>query len=195
MKKQIKLTVFLTLGLFVLVILLSSVWADQSSEEKPSKAETIEKVTTSDKMAEIFKHYFAMRELLAQDKVDQVSAHAQKMSIQLGNLIETLESIRASSANLKTDNLENARKGFASLSQSMLSYLKQFGFSGKAYSFHCSMQKESWLQENDQIGNPYYGSKMFKCGKMTGMTVNGKYMEKAEGESEPSMQMKGMGGK
>jgi len=191
MKKHNVLTLLITLGLSILVIFSISI----SVEKKALKSEVEEEVARTDEMEDIFKNYFAMRELLAQDKVDQVSAHAQKMSIQLGNLIETLESIRASSSNLKTDNLEEARKGFASLSQSMLSYLKQFGYSGKTYSFHCSMIKESWLQENDQIGNPYYGSKMFKCGKMTGMTVNGKYMEKAEGESEPSMQMKGMGGK
>ncbi len=195
MKKQIKLTVILTLGLFILGIFSSPVLADQKSEEKPLEASAKEEVTTSDEMAEIFKHYFAIRELLAQDKVDQVSTHAQEMSVQLGNLIKALERIQTSSSNLKAGNLEEARKGFASLSQATIDYVKWFGFSGKAYSFHCSMIKESWLQENDQIGNPYYGSKMYKCGEMTGMTQNGKFIEEAGGESEPAMHMKEMEGK
>ena len=187
MKKQTKLTVLLILGLFILCAFSSSVLADQKSVEKHSKAITTEKETTSDQMAEILKHYFAIRELLAQDEVEQVSMHAQKMSVQLAGLINALEWMRTSASNLRADNLEHARKGFAPLSQSMLSYLKKFGFSGQAYSFHCSMMKESWLQEHDQTGNPFYGSKMYKCGEMTGMTKNGKYMETSQGESKPSM--------
>ena len=195
MKKQTKLTVLLILGLFILCAFSSSVLADQKSVEKHSKAITTEKETTSDQMAEILKHYFAIRELLAQDEVEQVSTHAQKMSVQLGDLINALQWMRTSASNLRADNLEHARKGFAPLSQSMLSYLRKFGFSGQAYSFHCSMMKESWLQEHDQIGNPFYGSKMYKCGEMTGMTKNGKYMEKSQGESKSSMHMKKMEGK
>jgi hypothetical protein len=64
------------------------------------------------------------------------------------------------------------------LSEAVLGYIKEFGFSGKAYSFRCDMAKESWLQEDDQIGNPYYGSEMYRCGKITGMIKNGKYVEK-----------------
>ena len=195
MKKQTKLTVLLILGLFILCAFSSSVLADQKSEEKAPRTEAIEKATASDQMTEILKHYFAIRELLAQDEVEQVSMHAQKMSVQLGGLINALEWMRTSASNLRADNLEHARNGFAPLSQSMLSYLKKFGFSGQAYSFHCSMMKESWLQEHDQIGNPFYGSKMYKCGEMTGMTKNGKYMETSQGESKSSMHMKKMEGK
>jgi hypothetical protein len=58
------------------------------------------------------------------------------------------------------------------------SQIKQFGFSGEAYGFRCDMAKEGWLQEHDQIGNPYYGSEMYKCGKITGIVENGRYLEK-----------------
>jgi hypothetical protein len=54
------------------------------------------------------------------------------------------------------------------------------------------MMKENWLQGNDQIGNPYYGTKMSKCGDMTGMTMNGKYVGKAGSQTESKMDMKGM---
>ncbi len=191
MRKHSLLIIILILGLSILMILSSSVLADKSA----SKGESMEGMSSSDEITQIFGHYFVIRELLSQDKVEKVSEHAQKMSAQLDNLINALEQIKASSSELKTDNLEEARKGFASLSQSMLSYLKQYGYAGEAYSFHCPMAKEDWLQESEQIGNPYYGSKMYKCGDMTGMTMMGKYVEKTESESESSMQMKGMGGK
>jgi Cu(I)/Ag(I) efflux system membrane fusion protein len=183
MRKHSLLAITLILGLSILMILSSSVLADKSS----SKGETSERIANPDKMTQIFKHYFAIRELLSKDKVENVGLHAKEMSAQIDNLMKTLEQIRASSSELKTDNLEEARKGFASLSQSMLSYLKQFGYAGEAYSFHCPMAKEDWLQENEQIGNPYYGSQMYKCGDMTGMVVNGKYMEKPGGKSSMEM--------
>ncbi|MDH4222863.1 MAG: DUF3347 domain-containing protein [candidate division Zixibacteria bacterium] len=179
MRKHRLLTIALILGLSILMIFSSSVLAEKGS----SKEESMEGMANSDEMSQIFKHYFAIRELLSQDKIEDVGHHAQEMSTKIDGLIKALESIKVSSSNLKTDDIENARKGFASLSQSMLSYLKQFGYSGEAYSFYCPMAKQSWLQQNEQTGNPYYGSKMYKCGDMTGMVVNGKYMEKSAGKS------------
>jgi hypothetical protein len=195
MKKQIITALLLALSLLISGIFSSSVLAEQKHEEISSKPETSQQVSPPDHTVEIFNNYFAMRELLAQDKVDQLGEHAREMSTQLGNLIQALGAIREKAANLKADNLEEARKGFAPLSESVLSYVKDFGFSGKLYSFYCPMMKESWLQENDQIGNPYYGTKMSKCGDITGMTMNGKYVGKAESKSESPMYMKRIEGK
>ena len=191
MKKQIGLTVLLTLGLFILGIFSSSVLADQKSVEKPSKAKTTEKVRASDEMAEILKHYFAIRDLLAHDKTDEVIKLAKEMTQRLDKLVKALQKIQTASEGLKVEDLKQAREGFGPLSEAMLSYVKEIGFSGDAYSFYCPMVKKSWLQEYDQIGNPYYGSKMFKCGEMTGMVMKGKFMDKGE-ESEHKMHMKEM---
>jgi hypothetical protein len=178
MKKQIKLVVILTLELLLLGIFSSSVLADQKSEEKPSKAKTIEEAATYDEMAEILKHYFAIRNLLAHDKTDEVSKQAKETSKRLDRFMKALQAIRAASDGLKAEDLKEAREEFGPLSEAVISYVKEFGFSGEAYSFYCGMVKESWLQEHDQIGNPYYGSEMYKCGKMTGLIEKGKYVEK-----------------
>lgn len=199
MKKYRALSLLITLGLSILLIFSISFSAEKKALEseikKALESKIKEEVMSKDEMDGIFKHYLAIRELLSKDKVEKVEFHAKEMSSQLDKLIGALESIKTSSSNLKTDNVEEARKGFAALSQSVLSYLKQYSYSDETYGFYCSMVKESWLQEHDQIGNPYYGSKMYKCGEMAGMTVMGKYVEKTESKSESSMQMKGMGGK
>lgn len=175
MKRHKKLAFMITLSLSILLIFSISV----SAEKKTLESEITEEIVSTDEMDEVFKHYFTIRELLSKDRVEKVEFHAKEMSTQLDKLIEALESIKTSSSALKASNLDDARKGFGSLSQSMISYIKTFGYSGEVYGFHCPMAKGgSWLQENDQIGNPYYGSKMYKCGKMTGMIMNGKYMEK-----------------
>jgi len=184
MKRQIKLTVLLTLGLFILGIFSSSVLADQKSEEKPAKAKTMERATALDEMAEILSHYFAIRDLLAHDQTDKVAQQAKQMSERLDKLIKGLQEIRTASGSLKAKDLKQAREGFSPLSKAVLNYVKEFGFSGEAYCFYCGMVKKSWLQEHDRIGNPYYGSKMYKCGEMTGMMMNGKLVPKAQGKSE-----------
>jgi len=173
-----RLTILLTLGLFILVVFSSTISANQKSEGKPSKAETKQKVFLTDEMAEILNHYFAIRDLLAHDKTDGVATQAEKMSRRLQELIDALQAIRIASDTLKTADLKQARESFGPLSEAVLNYIKRFGFSGRAFSFFCPMVKQSWLQENDQIGNPYYGSKMYKCGKLTGTIENGRYVEK-----------------
>lgn len=178
MKRQIKLTVLLILGLFTGGIFSNSGLADQKSEGKPSKAETVEKAAPSDQVAQILGHYFVIRNLLAQDKTEGMSQEAKEMSQSLDQLITALQAMKSASDSLRTEELKRAREDFGPLSEAVMSYVKQFGFSGKAYGFYCDMVKKSWLQEHDQIGNPYYGSRMFKCGKMTGKIENGKYAEK-----------------
>jgi hypothetical protein len=178
MKKQIKLTVLLTLGLFIWGISSSSLPADQKSEKESPKAESTEEVRAPDEMAEILEHYFAIRDLLAHDKTEDVATEAEEMSRRLDKLIESLRAIRTAADSLKAEDLKRAREEFGPVSEAVLGHIKNFGFSGKAYSFRCDMAEESWLQEHDQIGNPYYGSQMYKCGKITGIIENGRYLEK-----------------
>jgi Cu(I)/Ag(I) efflux system membrane fusion protein len=195
MRKQTVSTAIMAFAVFVLGILSNSVLADQKSEEKLSKLKGMEQVTASDEMSEILEHYFAIRELLAHDETDWVAQQTKEMTARLDRLIKALQALRTASDGLKADDLKQAREGFGPLSEAVLSYVKDFGFSGEAYSFHCSMMDRGWLQEHDQIGNPYYGSEMFKCGEMTGMVARGRFMAKAEGESEHPMHMKEMEGK
>ncbi len=190
MIKQAKLTVIFALMLMLLGTFSAPALADEKSEQEPSKGKTVEKAAASDKIADILAHYFAIRDLLAHDKTDGAAKHAQEMSDRLGSLIKALDEMQNASKALEFDDLKAAREGFGPLSEAVLTYVKKFGFSGDAYSFHCDMVKRSWLQEHDQIGNPYYGSEMYKCGDLTGMTVNGKFVEKSAGESEHQMHMK-----
>jgi copper chaperone CopZ len=183
MKKDIKLTVVFTLALLILAVFTTVVLADQKSGEKPSEGETMEKLAPSDEMSDILEHYFATRELLAHDETDWIAQQTREMTARLDGLIEALQAMRTASNGLKAGDLKQAREGFGPLSEAVLSYVKEFGFSGEAYSFYCSMDDKVWLQKHNQIGNPYYGSEMFKCGEMTGTVQNGRFIEAAQGKS------------
>ena len=142
------------------------------------------------------KPYFEIRSLLAQDKVkgldklskslaNETSKFRKKLASsskdkaaaeQLAEQLDALKDIEKAASAMKTGNLESARESFAGLSRSVLEYVKNYGCGGTVYSFYCDMVKESWLQETDKVGNPYYGSQMLKCGVMTGHTADGKYV-------------------
>ena len=67
------------------------------------------------------------------------------------------------------EDIKAARSTFALLSDEMLVLVKAFGLAdaGPVYELHCPMAFEgrgaSWLQNNDQTRNPYYGATMLKC--------------------------------
>jgi Cu(I)/Ag(I) efflux system membrane fusion protein len=136
--------------------------------------------------------YFEMRSFLAQDKTRGMDKLSKILAGETGKFRKTLASsskngalsgqitalkdIEKAASAMKTRSLESARESFKGLSRSVLAYVKSYGCSAPVYSFYCDMAKESWLQDTDKIGNPYYGSKMLKCGVMIGHTENGKYV-------------------
>jgi copper chaperone CopZ len=183
MRKQIKSTVVVALGLLILAVSTTVVSADQKSEEKSKKGEVMAKAPASDEASEILGRYFAIRELLAYDKTEGVTGQAREMTALLDELIKGLQRIRTASNSLKAGDLKQARDGFGPLSDAVLSYVREFGFAGEAYGFYCPMDDKSWLQEHDQIGNPYYGSEMFKCGEVTGTVQNGRFIQATQGKS------------
>ena len=183
MKNRIRFAVISTLVLMALVVFTTVVLADQKSGEKQSEGEAAAKTTTSEEMSEIIGRYFAMRDLLAQDKTDGVAHQSKEMTRGLDGLIESLQAIRTASNGLKADDLKQAREGFGLLSEAVLSYVTEFGLALEAYGFHCPMDDKVWLQEHDRIGNPYYGSEMLKCGEITGKVQNGRFIEAAQGRS------------
>lgn len=63
------------------------------------------------------------------------------------------------------------RQQFYFLSQSLINALTAFGVSGEYYVQYCPMAFEntgaSWLSNEQQIRNPYFGDLMLKCGSVT----------------------------
>lgn len=69
----------------------------------------------------------------------------------------------------ESTDLAHQREHFASLSANMASLAKQAKLSEQpVYQEYCPMKKSSWLSSDSTIKNPYYGSSMLTCGKVTG---------------------------
>jgi hypothetical protein len=63
--------------------------------------------------------------------------------------------------------LEGQRAAFQSLSENMITRIKATGSSNTAFIAYCPMKKASWISAEAGIKNPYYGSTMLTCGKVT----------------------------
>ena len=78
--------------------------------------------------------------------------------------------IKSAKAMAAAKDIEKLRAGFATLSESMMVIAKRFGTSGgqPILRFRCPMAFDNrgadWLQNKPGTENPYFGSKMFKCG-------------------------------
>lgn len=76
----------------------------------------------------------------------------------------------ASNEAFGADDIYGTRQSFATLSNAIIEVLKTFGHAEirGLYEFYCSMAFDgkgaSWVQDSEEIANPYYGARMLKCG-------------------------------
>lgn len=66
-------------------------------------------------------------------------------------------------------NIEKQRASFITLSENMYQLMKVSKIETPIYFQHCPMANDgkgaNWLSKENQVKNPYYGSKMMSCGK------------------------------
>ena len=82
------------------------------------------------------------------------------------------EMMTAIEAMSRAGNLEELRRSFERVSQTLILSVREFGTSGgqPVLLYHCPMafggRGGDWLQTKEGTENPYYGSEMFKCGRL-----------------------------
>lgn len=128
----------------------------------------------------LYQAYFNIQNQLASDK--QPTADVASQLFQLATKLsqnmqlpeparEQLGTIAKHAEHLHHLNLAEARKNFKPISHAVLrlsSEVRGRGASQPFYQFFCPMVQGGegdWLQANDQLLNPYYGSEMLRCGE------------------------------
>ena len=72
----------------------------------------------------------------------------------------------------ESSDIDHQREHFTSLSANLFKLAKQARLSDQPiYEDYCPMKKAYWLSSDAAIKNPYFGSKMLTCGKVSG-TLN-----------------------
>jgi len=85
----------------------------------------------------------------------------------MGRLTEMEEHAEAIAS---TQNIDEQRRFFKTLSEGLIRSAKAFGTAEKLYVQYCPMadddQGANWLSQSEEIRNPYYGNMMLTCGEV-----------------------------
>ncbi len=163
---------------------MSSGFGLSISREK--KADPAVDIRFRRQFARVVRGYLGVQETLAADSAVNAAAAAKKalealrgvdMSLLKGDdhmawmkLSAEIEESLSQAAG--AGDIEAIRTTFAPLSENMMSAAKRFGppLGGTLYQVKCSMafdnQGATWLQPDEQIRNPYFGSMMLQCGEV-----------------------------
>lgn len=143
--------------------------------------------TESTVYEEISGHYEAIRLALLGDSLDGVDEHAAAIHELASDLVSDFSAGKAGVAGTEADKLETAlqniataasrladdsdlaaaRDDFFRLTKPMAQYRKLAGTTGTVVAY-CSMAQKAWIQPEGELGNPYMGQKMPRCGEIVG---------------------------
>ncbi len=139
-----------------------------------------------DKLGKVFARYFSMQQALAADNPES-AANSAKDSLKLLKSVDIgllsgkdrdmwekasvdLETTLSKAG--ETQDIKLLRESFYLLSQQLSTIAKRFGSTGENpfYILNCPMAFDNrgadWLQNDDQVLNPYFGQMMLKCGSV-----------------------------
>jgi len=141
-------------------------------------------------MQELSKDYIEVQKILAADKTEGVNEIAGNMLKKAGKLdakkakgehaskyAKIPEQLKKSAMSLKkAKNIKSMRKAFGEMSKPMAMWTS-LNKPDETYVVYCPMAKKSWLQDSEEVANPYYGSEMLKCGEVVSSPENSKMMK------------------
>lgn len=164
---------FITLSLIALGFTFASCTSNSDTTKKSEvKEETavVEEETAIENPA--IKTYLDLKDNL----VNTDAASAKEGAIRFQQAISDMsgdgidEMLRASELIANTDDIEEQREHFETISNAMYAYAKDHDMGIKLYWQHCPMafndRGASWLSDERKIMNPYFGDKMLNCGKV-----------------------------
>jgi phosphomevalonate kinase len=140
-----------------------------------------------DAFKELSGHYDAIRVALLSDSLSGVEAEAEALASKAADLrrdlsdvapefaasdheklASALDLIEASAGTLaKASDIEAARDELFVLTKPMVMVRKLTG-DERTIVAYCSMAQKAWVQPEGELGNPYMGQKMPKCGEVVG---------------------------
>ena len=134
-------------------------------------------------MEAIFENYFNLKDELVKSDAKSTSEKAKRLMTvinmvkmqELKSDVHTVWMKVMNDLNSDTDkianatNIEKQRASFITLSENMYQLMKVSKTEESIYVQHCPMANDgkgaNWLSKENQVKNPYYGSKMMSCGK------------------------------
>jgi len=165
-------------------------------------------------LGEVIHAYLQIRKALSKDSLDGISETAGEMADIADDASSKIKAMKTAHSKythklhsfldklvrhadkLKGNDIGKVRKQFLMLSEDVFNLVKIYGKpkSVKAdslYGYYCTMFPGYWVQENNDVGNPFYGSKMLKCAEPVGDTSTKiKFYVKRKRSKHKKMKMK-----
>ena len=125
-------------------------------------------------LTKLYQNYISVKSALSSDDIKKTSMAAGEF-LKTAKTVNTKIITEKNLTSLKADamtiaqgkNIETQRKAFYSLSDVMIGLAKENKLSEKTiFVQYCPMAKGSWLSNEKQIVNPYYGKSMIDCGNV-----------------------------
>lgn len=143
----------------------------------------VEKATDLSPLEVVYKIYFNVKDALVQTDVTTTSAKAKQLKVALGEVkmgelqqdvhlvwMKVMKDLKSDTDKIAiATNIEKQRASFITLSENIYQLMKVSKTEEPIYFQHCPMANDgkgaNWLSKENQVKNPYYGSKMMSCGK------------------------------
>jgi len=123
----------------------------------------------SDAMKAIVGSYLEIQGRLTVDKLDGIKPAAQAIGEQAARMgPQGTAILKAAKSMEAAADLKTAREAFGGLSDAVIAAGTAEGWKDvpDLRVAYCPMIKKSWIQKDDAIRNPYYGTGMLTCGEI-----------------------------
>ncbi|QNK64843.1 DUF3347 domain-containing protein [Pedobacter sp. PAMC26386] len=119
--------------------------------------------------------YYAVKDALVADNAKLAASKAAEFikalnagDTKITEVIKQKELAEDAGKIAASNELKSQRDYFIVFSKHMIALAKSSKLSATpVYELYCPMRKSSWLSSQQAIKNPYYGSTMLTCGKVT----------------------------
>ena len=122
----------------------------------------------SEDLKAVVNSYLEIQARLAADKIDGIKAPAQAIAARAAKMGDGGAAlVKGAQAIERAADINAARDAFGPLSDAVIAAAKAEGWKdlGDVRLAYCPMVKQHWLQKDEKIRNPYYGSAMLECGE------------------------------
>jgi hypothetical protein len=164
-------TIVLTLNqhkmkkIFLFVAICATVFVQQSFAQN----------TSTPKPSELLTSYYNIKDALVSGDAANAATNAEKFVKTINSISSEIIHESYKGALLKdaskisaTKDLKKQREAFPTFSANMYALTKEVKLNSEpVYYVYCPMKKATWLSSSKTIKNPYFGSAMPTCGKVT----------------------------
>lgn len=141
---------------------------DVTANTTETTATSVEFKDNKDK--DVFQAYLNLKDALVSTDPAMASAEASKLMTAFANVGVEDNALKAAQNIVESSDVEAQRTAFVAVTTAVEALMEDAVANGTIYKQYCPMAFNNtgaaWLSDSNEIYNPYFGSKMLKCGRI-----------------------------